>query len=76
MGQVAAEDKSNEITAIPPLLDQLDLTDALVTTDAMGCQKEIAQKIVAGKGDFCSGGEDNQPKLYRAIKNYFAEHLK
>jgi hypothetical protein len=49
LGPVAAEDKSNEITAIPLLLDQLDLTDALVTIDAMGCQKEIAQKIVAAK---------------------------
>jgi hypothetical protein len=50
-GQVAVADKSNEITAIPRLLEQLDLTGALVTIDAMGCQKEIAAKIVAGGGD-------------------------
>jgi len=75
LGQVATEDKSNEITAIPLLLDQLDLTDALVTIDAMGCQKEIAQKIVAGKGVFVLAVKDNQPKLYRAIQNFFAKHL-
>jgi predicted transposase YbfD/YdcC len=75
LGQVAAEDKSNEITAIPLLLDQLDLTDALVTIDAMGCQKEIAQKIVAGQGDFVLAVKDNQPKLRRAIKNHFVERL-
>ena len=75
LGQVATEDKSNEITAIPLLLDQLDLTDALVTIDAMGCQKEIAQKIVVGKGVFVLAVKDNQHKLHRAIKNYFAKHL-
>lgn len=75
LGQVATEDKSNEITAIPLLLDQIDLTKALVTIDAMGCQKEIAEKIVKGKGDFVLAVKDNQPKLHRAIKNYFAKHL-
>jgi len=75
LGQVATEDKSNEITAIPLLLEQLDLTKALVTIDAMGCQKEIAEKIVKGKGDFVLAVKDNQPKLHQAIKNYFAKHL-
>ena len=51
LGQVAVEDKSHEITAIPRLLELLDLSGALVTIDAMGCQKEIAAKIVTGGGD-------------------------
>ena len=50
LGQVAVEEKSNEITAIPRLLELLDLHGALVTIDAMGCQKEIAKKIVEKAG--------------------------
>ena len=57
LGQVATEEKSNEITAIPLLLEQIDLTDALVTIDAMGCQKEIARDIVDGGGDFVISGQ-------------------
>jgi predicted transposase YbfD/YdcC len=75
LGQVAADDKSNEITAIPRLLDRLDLSDALVTIDAMGCQKEIAAKIVNDGGDFVLAVKDNQPKLHRTIQDFFAEHL-
>ena len=52
LGQVATEEKSNEITAIPELLKQIELTDSLITIDAMGCQKEIARDIVDGGGDF------------------------
>ena len=52
LGQVATEEKSNEIEAIPRLLELLDLQGALVSLDAMGCQKEIAAKIVAGGGDY------------------------
>lgn len=51
LGQVAVDAKSNEITAMPQLLEVLDLHDKIVTTDAMGCQKEIAQTILAGGGD-------------------------
>jgi len=51
LGQVAVDGKSNEITAIPKLLEVLDLAGALVTIDAIGCQKAIAQKVVAGGGD-------------------------
>src|SRR6266566_123817 len=52
LGQVAVDTKSNEITAIPKLLELLDLNGALVTIDAMGCQKKIAQKITEGGGDY------------------------
>jgi predicted transposase YbfD/YdcC len=75
LGQVACEEKSNEITAIPVLLGQIDLTDALVTIDAMGCQKEIARDIVAGGGDFVIAVKGNQPSLREAIGAYFEEHL-
>ena len=75
LGQVATEDKSNEITAIPLLLEQIDLTNSLITIDAMGCQKEIARDIVNGGGDFVITVKDNQPKLREAIKTYFFHHL-
>ena len=75
LGQVATEAKSNEITAIPLLLEQIDLTDALVTIDAMGCPKEIAHAIVAGGGDFVIAVKDNQPTLREAVETHFAHHL-
>jgi predicted transposase YbfD/YdcC len=75
LGQVATEHKSNEITAIPQLLKQIELTDALITIDAMGCQKDVARDIVAGGGDFAIAVKDNQPKLRAAIEGYFLKHL-
>jgi predicted transposase YbfD/YdcC len=75
LGQVAADDKSNEITAIPQLLEQIDLADTLITIDAMGCQKEIARAIVQGGGDFVIAVKDNQPKLREEIAAYFLAHL-
>jgi predicted transposase YbfD/YdcC len=75
LGQVATEEKSNEITAIPQLLEQIELTGALITIDAMGCQKEIARDIVDGGGDFVISAKDNQPKLRGAIEAYFEKHL-
>ena len=75
LGQVATEEKSNEITAIPLLLERIDLTSSLITIDAMGCQKAIARDIVAGGGDFVISVKDNQPKLCEAIETYFENHL-
>ncbi len=75
LGQVAVDDKSNEITAIPRLLDLLDLKGALVTIDAMGCQKEIAAKIVAGGGDYILPVKDNQPHLHQDIDAGFMAAL-
>jgi predicted transposase YbfD/YdcC len=71
LGQVAVEDKSNEITAIPRLLELVDLKGALVTIDAMGCQKEIAAQIVDGGGDYILAVKDNQPHLHRDIDDGF-----
>ena len=75
LGQVATEAKSNEITAIPVLLKQIELKDSLITIDAMGCQKEIARDIVDGGGDFVIGLKDNQPKLREAVETHFEKHL-
>lgn len=75
LGQVATEAKSNEITAIPQLLKQIDLTNSLITIDAMGCQKEIARDVAEGGGDFVIAVKDNQPNLREAIEGYFEEHL-
>src|SRR4029077_6852588 len=68
LGQVAVDDKSNEITAIPRLLELLDLKGALVTIDAMGCQKEIAARIVDGGGHYALTVKDNQPHLLEDIQ--------
>ena len=75
VGQIATEEKSNEITAIPELIDQIDIQGAVVTIDAMGCQKEIAKKIQGGGGDYVLAVKDNQPKLHQAIHEFFAEAL-
>lgn len=75
LGQVATEEKSNEITAIPQLLKQIELHKTLVTIDAMGCQKDIARDIVAGGGDFVIAVKDNQPKLSEAIGALVVKHL-
>lgn len=68
LGQVAVDGKSNEITAIPQLLDLLDLHGALITIDAMGCQKTIARKIVDGGGDYLLTVKDNQEHLLADIQ--------
>ena len=73
LGQVATEEKSNEITAIPELIDRIDVKGAIVTIDAMGCQKAIAKKIVDAKGDYVLAVKDNQPKLHEAIKGLFSD---
>jgi predicted transposase YbfD/YdcC len=67
LGQVAVEDKSNEITAIPKLLKLLELEGALVSIDAMGCQKEIAQGIRDTKADYLLQVKGNQPTLQADI---------
>jgi len=68
LGQVAVDGKSNEITAIPALLELLDLHGALVTIDAIGCQKAIAKKIVARGGDYVLVAKGNQERLMSDIQ--------
>jgi len=72
LGQVAVDAKSNEITAMPELLELLDLHDKIVTTDAMGCQKAIAETIVAGGGDYILAVKANQPTLHAELQAAFA----
>lgn len=76
LGQLAVEDKSNEITAIPRLLQMLDLRGALVSIDAMGCQKEIAKTIVNNKGDYLLAVKDNHKTLHEDIRLFFDEAIK
>jgi predicted transposase YbfD/YdcC len=71
IGQLKVEGKSNEITAIPKLLDMIDIKDAVVTIDAMGCQTKIAAKIIDGGGDYILAVKENQPNLYDEIEHYF-----
>lgn len=72
LGQVAVDDKSNEITAIPALLAQLDLTDQVVTIDAIDCQTAIATQIVAQGGDDVLAREGNRPELLQHVRDSFA----
>ncbi len=70
LGQVKVDEKSNEITAIPKLLERLDITGAIVTLDAMGCQKKIAQQIVDQKGDYVLSLKGNHGQLHDDVKVY------
>jgi len=75
LGQVAVDGKSNEITAIPQLLELLDLNGALVTIDAIGCQKAIAKQVVAGGGDYVLVVKGNQEHLLEDIQETVAKAL-
>ena len=72
LGQVATEQKSNEITAIPALLQALQPQGATVAIDAMGTQHDIAETIVAGGADYVLAVKDNQPTLADAMRDWFA----
>ena len=71
-GQLRTEEKSNEITAIPLLLDSLDIRGGTVTIDAMGCQKAIAAKIIEKEANYVLAVKANQPTLMSEMKEYFA----
>jgi predicted transposase YbfD/YdcC len=75
LGQVATDAKSNEITAIPQLLEQIELAGTLITIDAMGCQKDVVEQVVEGGGDCVIAVKDNQPRLLAAIRTFFLDHL-
>jgi predicted transposase YbfD/YdcC len=74
LGQIVVDEKSNEITAIPKLLEMLELSGALVTIDAMGCQREIAEQIVASGADYVLAVKENQPTLHKELVFFFADH--
>ena len=75
LGQLAVEDKSNEITAIPKLLELLELRGARLTIDAMGCQKQIAQTIVDRGADYLLAVKNNHKTLYEDIHLFFQEAI-
>ncbi len=78
LGQVRCEEKSNEITAIPELLNILDLAGCIVTIDAIGCQKEIVKQIIEKRADYVISLKGNQGNLHQEIKHYldWAERIK
>lgn len=75
LGQLAVEKKENEIVAIPKLLDLLNVKGAIVTIDAMGCQKDIAQKIREGGGHYVLALKDNQPTLHQKVQALLDEAI-
>lgn len=75
LGQLACDEKSNEITAIPKLLELLEIKGCIVTIDAMGTQKDIAKKIIEKGADYCLSLKGNQPELYEDVKLYTENEL-
>ena len=73
LAQRKVDEKSNEITAIPKLLDALELAGTVVTIDAMGCQRSIADKIVRKKADYILAVKENQGSLLEEIKDSFRQ---
>ena len=73
LGQEKVSAKSNEITAIPELLDALYVKGFLVSIDAMGCQRAIAEKIIARGADYLLAVKGNQPNLHQAIQDAFID---
>jgi predicted transposase YbfD/YdcC len=76
LGQVKVDDKSNEITAIPKLLNMLELSGCIVTIDAMGCQKGIAKLIIDKEADYILALKGNHGNLYEDVKFFFEDALK
>lgn len=75
LGQVVVDEKSNEITAIPKLLEILEISGSLVTIDAMGCQTEIANRILKADADYCLAVKGNQPTLHNGLIAFFDDNL-
>lgn len=76
IGQVKTEEKSNEITAIPELLQILEIKGCIVTIDAMGCQKEIAKNITEQEADYCLALKANHEKMYIEVEDFFQKEIK
>ena len=75
LGQLATEEKSNEITAIPELIDNIDVAGAIVTIDAAGCQRAIAAKIIDRGGDYVLALKGNQGNLHKAVEEWIQEQI-
>ena len=75
LGQISTDEKSNEITAVPQLLEVLDLNGCIVTADAMSCQKAITAKIAEKQAEYVLGLKENQPNLKRDVEEFFDDIL-
>jgi predicted transposase YbfD/YdcC len=75
LGQVKVDEKSNEITAIPDLLSQINVQNSVVSIDAMGCQKKIADKIIEQNGDYAIALKGNQPTTHNEVLKYFETQM-
>jgi predicted transposase YbfD/YdcC len=75
LGQQVCEEKSNEITAIPELLEKIDVRGGIVTIDAMGAQKAIAEEIIRGRADYVLALKGNQESMHRAVIGHIDERL-
>lgn len=75
LASVAVDGKGNEITAIPELLKLIELSGAIVTIDAMGCQADIARAIVNGGGDYILAVKGNQPTLHEGVVEFFLDRM-
>ena len=73
LGEIVVDEKSNEITAVPALIDLIDVEGSIVTADAMSCQKEITKKIIENKADYVIGLKENQFALYHDAELYFRD---
>lgn len=76
LGQITVDEKSNEIPAVKELLDMIDVKETVVTADAMHCQKETAEKIIANKGDYVLQLKGNQGNFYKEVKAMFEDEYK
>ena len=72
LGELQVDEKSNEIKAVPELLEMLDVKGDIITADAMSCQKDIAQKVVEKEGDYILALKGNHPVMEREVSAYFA----
>ena len=75
LGQLATEEKSNEITAIPELIENIDVSGAIVTIDAAGCQKKIASQIIDADGDYIFSLKGNQGRFHKGVKNWVLDQM-
>ncbi len=75
LGQMCVEEKTNAIPTVPLLLELLDISGCIVTADAMSCQREIAKKIMDGKGDYVLSLKENQPTLHECAETYFKDAM-
>ncbi|WP_425304501.1 ISAs1 family transposase [Vibrio navarrensis] len=71
LGQLKTDEKSNEITLIPQILKLIQVEDRVISLDAMGCQRAIAEDIVLRGGDYLMSVKDNQPRLHALFQSHF-----